>query len=156
MFRFVAILLLVLAAGCAQPTAPDRPGTGLPVIRLSPEPTAFSAFSAAETSQQLVVRDPAALAQWWADAWRTMSHPPVIPDVDFTREMIVIATLGARPTSGYDIVIESATVENEGVVVVIRTSVSTAGTILPVVTHPVDIAKLPRRSEAVRFELVAS
>lgn len=156
MSRLLTIVLVSLAAGCSHPAAPDPPGTMLPVVRLTTEPHAYSVFSAVEASQQLVIRDAAALARWWADAWRTMSHPPTMPDVDFTREMIAIAALGSRPTSGYDIVIESATLVRAGIVIVVRTSEPPGGTILPVVTHPVDIARLPRRDEAVTFRIVSS
>jgi hypothetical protein len=33
---------------------------------------------------------------------------PAAPDIDFSREMIIVAAMGPRPTSGYAITIEEA------------------------------------------------
>jgi PrcB C-terminal len=155
MCRSLAMVVMLAVTGCSHPVSPEKPGTLLPVVRLTTGARAYSTFSAIESAQQLVLRDAASLAQWWAAAWRTVSPPPAVPDVDFTREMLVIVALGAKPTSGYDVVIESATLQRDGIVVVARTA-SPPGSVvlLPVVTHPVDIARLPLRSDPVRFRFV--
>jgi protease stability complex PrcB-like protein len=149
------MVVMLAASGCSHAVSPDGPGTPLPVVRLTTEPRAFSSYSAIESPQQLVLRDAAAVAQWWAAAWRTMSQPPTMPQIDFMREMVVVAALGSKPTSGYDVVIESATLERNGIVVVVRTaSPPGSAVLLPVVTHPVDIARLPLRSDPVSFRFV--
>jgi len=155
MRRLVVTAVILAATGCSHPVSPEGPGTLLPVVRLTSEARAYSTFSAIESAQQLVLRDSGALAQWWAVAWRTLSPMPAVPDVDFTREMVVIVALGSKPTSGYDVVIESATLERDGIVVVARTaSPPGSAVLLPAVTHPVDIARLPLRTDPVRFRFV--
>lgn len=78
---------------------------------------------------------------------------PALPDIDFSREILVVAALGERGSSGYIIVFEGAVENGAGGVDVVVRSLSPArncGT-LTVLTQPVDIARIPVKYASVRF-----
>jgi hypothetical protein len=105
-------------------------------------------FSAGEASQRLVIRSQAELTAAWNTMFRTLSHPPESPTVDFSQEMVIIARAGAKPTGGYCITVDSAVGNGRRMTVTVRSEGPTAAqTILPVVTHPFDVVRVPRRDE---------
>jgi hypothetical protein len=76
---------------------------------------------------------------------------PELPQVDFSREVVVVAALGQRPTGGFNILIESAAATRDGVTVSIRATAPGPGCgVTLALTQPVDIARMPRRG-AVQF-----
>lgn len=138
----VSVALFFVACG-SNPSAPDEP---LPVVRLRDEAASFSYHSGLSQPQQFIVRDKAAWEQTWAAIWRPHSPQPSLPEIDFSREMIVVAAMGARNTSGYSVFIESASAGPGGINVRVRSVSPAAGcALLPVVTEPVDVARMPRR-----------
>lgn len=130
----------------------DTAGDSLPVTRLRSNATAFTTYSGLNDSVRAVVRDSAA----WVDLWRVINRPfyppPPLPPVDFGRDMIVIAALGARPTAGYDIVIEGARQDSAAVEIALRTLSPAPGCpVSAAMTQPVDLATIPASPRAVRF-----
>ena len=95
------------------------------------------------------------------DAWNLLGtrtfvgkpFPPP-PEIDFSKEMIVSAAMGERPTSGYWIVIDGAC-EVDGRVEVFVSSVE--GTVceghgqFPTVTYPADAVLIPQTNLPVVF-----
>lgn len=142
-------------AACGQPVAPDPPGIPVPVVRLRTEPCpqcSFEYYSGLTEAQRLVVRDRAAWTEVWAAIWRRHSPLPALPEVDFARDMLVVAALGERPSGGYGILVDSAAATPEGLVVLIRTiSPEPSCAVTLALTQPVDIARLPRHDGAVLF-----
>jgi hypothetical protein len=154
--RYSAFPLLVAGAlgiaACSQAAAPRDSGAAVDVTRLRPEPYSLTYFSGLDEPQRTVVRDEVAWRAAWAAIWRRHSPEPPLPPVDFEREMLVIAALGSRPSTGYGILVDSAFAEGEGLLVQIRTVApgvrcGTGGAL----TQPVDVARVPRTDGAVRF-----
>jgi hypothetical protein len=141
------LLVFVLAlVGCDSPTAPE---VSLPVTRV-----VQGFFSAGDASQRLVIRSQAELTSAWEAMFRTMSQPPEIPIIDFSQEMLIIARAGAKPTGGYCITVDSAVGSRHRVTVTVRSGGPSAGNaILPVVTHPFDVVRIPRRDEVTFTEV---
>lgn len=151
---------LLLAAACSAPTGETSlsretgaPAQGvLPVTRLRAEPWSFTYNSGMDDSARVVVRDADAWRQVWSAVWRRHSPEPELPAADFTREMLVVAALGSRPTGGYSIYVDSAYQRAGHVEVVVR-KVSPGprcGT-GQAFSQPVDIARLPASGDPVRF-----
>ena len=46
--------------------------------------------------------------------FRIFSHPPEIPTIDFSQEMLIIARAGAKPSGGYCITVDSAVGSRRG------------------------------------------
>jgi hypothetical protein len=149
------ILTAALASGCgSSPTAPED-GEPLAVTRLKAEPFSFTAHSGYTQPARLVIRT----REQWSAAWTVivpatpLSLPPPLPEIDFEREMLIVAAMGGQSTGGFNILIESATESPRGVVTVHVRSISPgAGCVTTLaVTKPVDIARLPRRDGPVAF-----
>jgi hypothetical protein len=138
--RSILFLFVVAIAGCDSPTAPEE---NLPVNRVTQ-----GFFSAGDVSQRLVIHSQAELTAAWNEMFRTLSPPPEIPTVDFSQEMVIVARAGAKPTGGYCITVDSAVGNRRRMTVTIRSGGPSAGqAILPVVTHPFDVVRVPRRDE---------
>lgn len=151
----VLICALLLTA-CSSPTRPDE-SQSLTLTRLRSGDLSFSYNSGITESQRLVVRDQATWQQVWNDVYKFTFPAPALPAVDFTREMIVVAALGQRPTGGYSIFIDGATETATGVTVNVRSvSPGSSCAVTLALTNPVDIARVSRREAAVSFAETAA
>jgi hypothetical protein len=144
---------LALACGADLALAQlDTAGDSLPVTRLRTSATAYTTYSGLNDSVRAVVRDSTAWLELWRAINRPFYPPPPLPPVDFEHDMIVIAALGARPTAGYDIVIEGARRDSAAVEIALRKLSPAPGCpVSAAMTQPVDLATIPASQRAVRF-----
>jgi hypothetical protein len=56
---------------------------------------------------RLVIRDRAEFNELWNKIMSNTSDKPPLPEVDFSREMLIVAAMGQQP-SAYEIIIDSA------------------------------------------------
>ena len=155
MIRARQVIGVSLAIACCADLAMaqfDTPGDSLPVTRLRNGATAFTTYSGLSDSVRTVVRDSTS----WIEVWRAINRPfyppPPLPRVDFEHDMVVIAALGARPTAGYDIVIEGARQDSAAVEIALRTLSPAPGCpVSAAMTQPVDLATVPASPRTVRF-----
>lgn len=158
--------LLVIASpglNVLQATQKD-PGREVPVTPLAPTISGYrTSFTSGLVLDQsrLVVRD----RDTWVQVWNRINSGPnslPLPEIDFTREILVVAAMGWRPSSGYRIVIDKAYLYEQypRLEVVIRSIDNTKCPGLghfTVVTAPIDIVRLPRTDRPIllREEFVA-
>jgi len=150
----IALLALLIVGACSPPTSPPMT-TPLSLTRFRAEAVAYLWSSGYDQPATFVVRDRATWETTWNQIHRGHSPIPPLPAVDFSVDMIAVAALGGQPTSGYDLVLSNAS-ETGGTVTVEATTRTPAPgcAILPVVTSPVDLARLPRRDGPVLFRLI--
>src|SRR6476659_7718480 len=95
----------------------------------------------------------------FSDFWRRLLAPippgnwvPPMPEIDFSKEMMVVAAMGQRPSSGYWTIIDGAC-EVDGQVEVFVSNVEDASCTgqFGVVTYPADAVRLPRSDLPVVF-----
>ena len=86
-------------------------GKPVPITLMGPKRwetrTSFAPNSAVQDKFRLVVRDRATWLDLWKRIYRVdtrLGEYPKLPEVDFSREMLVVAALGQQPTSGYSII----------------------------------------------------
>jgi hypothetical protein len=117
-----ALWLLIGAIACqnaplqrtiSQPLNENR----LSVARLRAKPGSFDENSGLVDSMRTVVRDTAAWRALWMQINRPFIPAPTLPSIDFDRDMVIVAALGAQPTGGYGIMIESVEEDSAGVAV---------------------------------------
>jgi hypothetical protein len=150
--RVLPIAAALIAAACGATSSGPSEDAALPVTRLSAGPQSFTYNSGLTESRRTVVRDAAAWRDMWTAIWRSHSPEPALPSIDFAREMVVVAALGARPTGGYSIFIDAASENASGVAIQIRSASPGPGCAVTLaMTNPVDIARLPRRMGPVTF-----
>ena len=95
----------------------------------------------------------------FGEFWKRLLAPippgqwtPALPEIDFTKEMIVVSAMGAKPSSGYWTIIDGAC-EVDGQIEVFITNVDgmSCGATLAVVTYPADAVRIPRSDLPVAF-----
>ena len=92
----------------------------------------------------------------FSDFWKGLTMPgqslPPLPEIDFSKEMIIAAVMGQRPTSGYLTVIDGAC-EVDGQVEVFISSVEDPSCIgvFDSYTYPSDAVRIPRSDLPVVF-----
>lgn len=155
-----ALWLLVGAVACSnapmqstisQPLQSQIAGR-LKVARLRATGGSFDDNSGLVDSLRIVVRDSVAWRSLWAQINRPFIPPPTLPAIDFDRDMIIVAALGAKPTGGYGIMIEGAAEDSSGIEVSVVLSAPGNGCALEAArTEPVDLARMPVTKRPVRF-----
>jgi hypothetical protein len=146
----VAVILLA-GAGCAA-----APSVDLSVARFSSGPAPFEATSGFAAPANVVVRDD----QQWEALWNTIyartSPRPALPSVDFTRYLIIARAMGPRATGGYAVVIAGLLRQGREYVVQVReTSPGSGCVVTPAETSPVDVARIARHDEPIKFAVAS-
>ena len=102
---------------------------------------------------RLVIRDRDEFDKLWKQSYRLASNKPPMPEVDFSREMIVVAAMGQQPSSSFEVIVDGACeVDNQLEVSVRSTNFLKCGLQLGIVTAPVDIVRLPKTDMPVVFQ----
>ena len=153
MVRAGGTLALMVSSACQVAFAPAQPtAEPVPLVRFRDGGSAFSSYSGLIDSLRIVVRDSTAWRELWRQINRPFLPPPVLPPVDFQREMVVVAALGSRPNAGFDVVIEGAAEDSAGIAVNVRRASPADGCpVTAAVTQPVDLARIPATTRTLRF-----
>jgi hypothetical protein len=141
--RGVALILVVLLTACGA--VPQ----GLTVAHLASLDAAYQVF-ASET--MLAVRDQPSWQMLWSQMTADQIPAPQLPAVDFTKDMVLVAAAGTRPSGGYSISITDAT--GSAGAVTVNVTITSPGSNCAVALHvesPVDVATIARRDGTVGF-----
>lgn len=91
----------------------------------------------------------------WKKLWDKHSSnvwpQPPLPAVDFSREMVVAVSLGARNSGGYSVSIKSIVDGTNIVVTYKETTPDPSGIYTAAITHPFVFVKVPLTSKPVKF-----
>jgi hypothetical protein len=108
------MLTLTLVAALLQ-GAPGAPKPSIPMLTTVP---AMKTIDKGDHSNMDDAKQAAAkTAEAWKQLWQQHSPDRPLPKVDFTKEMVVGAFMGSRPSAGYTLEIVSA-IEASGTLVV--------------------------------------
>lgn len=159
---FVAILLISFPGHSILQTGQEGANLGTPLrvtsLRPKPCPTcyqgrvSFTNDSAIGDSLRVVIRD----AEAWRKVWERIHYSPVqpfppLPEFDFSREMVIVAALGGRPTGGYGIIVDPYERGGRLEVIVIKQTPGKACITTQMTTAPVDIVRLSKTERSVVF-----
>lgn len=155
-----ALLVLAIPALCIGQVTRNESGpvTKVPVTPLAPTISGQRmAFTAGLFLDQLriVVRD----RDTWVEVWNRINsgpnshNAPPMPEIDFTSEILVVAAMGLRPSSGFQITIDTAYLYESfpRLEVVVRSVENTRCGGFTVLTAPIDIVRIPRTERPVIF-----
>jgi len=99
-------------------------------------------YSGLRSALRAVVQDSAAFREIWERA--TLGHRP-LPAIDFTRDMVIVAAMGARSSTGHAIHIQSVRAEGPALQVRVLLAPAAPGCGRGMMeTYPVDIVRAPR------------
>jgi protease stability complex PrcB-like protein len=151
--RLMSIVVsLAFSAGCSASDITQPVGTPVPMVRLRADPYSFAFYSGLDKPARLVVRDAVTWQQVWQQIFLRESPVPSVPEIDFSREMIVVAALGSHSTGGYGILFDGASETADGISVRVNsTSPGPHCAVTGAFTQPVDVARLPLRTTKVTF-----
>lgn len=154
--RTGAVALAVTIGACSSSdmsSPPGEPGAEVSIVRLRAEPYSFTFHSGLDKPARIVVRDALIWQSVWTEIYRGTSPVPPAPTIDFSREMVIVAALGARGTGGYGILITGANeTDDGGINVAVRSSSpGNSCVVTDAFTQPVDIARMPIRSGKIEF-----
>jgi hypothetical protein len=104
---------------------------------------------------EYVIRDSEAFRDFWRNLSGDFVNDSNVPEVDFDTFMVVGAMMGQKPSSGYDISIENASVpEDEDTLQlsIVRTEPGQNCMNMTVLTYPHHIIKIRKYDGPVAFE----
>jgi hypothetical protein len=105
-----------------------------------------------QNRERTVIRDRTTWVALWARLVSDLQPAPPVPDIDFSREMIVVASMGLRPTGGFSIRIEGVyEAEGQLYVTVRETSPGPTCVTIQVLTAPVDVHRVAVHPGPVNF-----
>ena len=144
----MALMCAVFLSACDQPNGPDSTEGEIPVHLIASE-----SFSGFEEPERRVIRDVNAWSAVWGRIYENPSSRPSLPGIDFSKEQVIVASLGARPSSGYSIRITGASGSGNAITVRLESQSPGSGCgVLTVVTYPVTVAKMGRTTGSATFE----
>ncbi len=134
------------------------PGTPVRVIPLR-EPCAtcgprnsFEVYTGIEDKQRLVIRDREAWSKLWKRIYSLRSPTPPLPEIDFAKEMLVVAATGTQSNGGYGILIDGAGERDDRLEIKVHSISPGKGCMTTqALTAPVDIVRLPKSERTVVF-----
>jgi len=101
--------------------------------------------------EQRIVRDQAQWAALWTSLHAGMPAPP-LPPVDFSLEVVAFATMGTRPTGGFELDVAGTQKVGTGLDVVLVETVPAADCMLTQAeTAPTVAVRVPRAAGTMRF-----
>lgn len=144
----VAALVSAFGFGCQSATSSSGSGS-LPIEVIASLDAADQLFP---TESAQVIRDAASWNALWAQMNANRGPASPAASVDFTTSMLVVAGMGAQPSSGYFITVSSVT-EQDGIVTVDITQTSPGNRCggLTVITSPITVVRVPMRTGTVLF-----
>ena len=149
--RAAAVLAALLLGGCKIPEkGPEAPDAGpLPEgtralaasAKLPPPPVTAQCYS---PPVRIVFHSAFEWTSYWEGNNVNCAAPPVPAGVDFTKEMLVYASIGKRMSPQDSISIDGSGVRNDSLIVVVRRATLKDGCPGPRrVTYPQALVKLP-------------
>src|SRR5437667_1577269 len=131
-----ACLFFVSLLGCLNANGAEA----LPIRSL-----AKGAFSGIKAAQRYVVRDAGQWETLWKQHSASAGSAEKIPAVNFSKEMVVVATLGTQRTGGYSIEIVRVQRRGKTLSVAVRQSSPPPGAItIQALTAPFHFVAVPR------------
>jgi hypothetical protein len=148
--RAWVLVCAVIVSACGQPTGPDGQGE-IPVQQIVSESN-----SGFDEPERRVIRDAIAWAIAWARIYENKSSTPLLPQIDFTHEQVVVVALGPRPSTGFSIHITGVSGSGNSIKVSFESQSPGPGCgVLTVMTQPVTVVKMGRTVGSVAFEETA-
>lgn len=108
-----------------------------------------TSYRAPVDAVRTVIRDEAAWAAFWRAAFSHLRDAPSLPRVDFTRELLLVASGGLKPSTGYFLYFRPQ--QDPATAEVVELEPGPDCTTLMVMTIPWAVKRVPRAEAAVKF-----
>ena len=123
------------------------------VASMSAQTPAFTSLVKGNMSEQQLARQVTVrTAAEWKALWKEHAPTAKMPDVDFSKDMVVGIFLGSKPSEGYDVEIVGVRTEGKDVVVEYVQKEPGRGTLAAqILTEPFHLVTAPKHAGTVRF-----
>lgn len=147
---FVSCVVLALASfATVRAMPPASTGTRSTVV---PAALANGHNSALRGKTEEVLRNAADWKKLWDKHSSNVFPQPALPKVDFSKEMVVAVSLGARSSGGYSVSITSIVDDGTNIVVTYKEAKPDPnGPSTAAITHPFVFVKVPLTTKPVKF-----
>jgi hypothetical protein len=143
LYWVLTVTISILLAGCAV----SNRRANLPLRDI-----AKGGFSGIQEERRTIIQDEAAWRKFWAEHARGEIPESQPPAVDFENEMVVAATMGQRPTGGYEIeIVEVREEAGELVVRVMQQTPPEDAMLIQALTAPFHFVAVPKNPLPGRF-----
>ena len=146
-FRTRALPAAILLIGC--PGALCGQQASKPLVTIDLASGELMSLNGRDRTVRVVFRSPAEWAAFWT-AQRLPSYSEVPPEVDFRKEMVLLAAADVAPDSLVGTQIDSVWIERDTIVAAVKLY-SGAGCSMPIVLAPVSAVRAPRMDLPARF-----
>lgn len=148
--RVWSCIVTVAILGCAPVADPQLPPGGVSLDET--EQLLKSQYTQLVRRERLVIRDAQTWSEFWDQAHGQVSPQPSVPSIDFSRNIVVAATMGSRPSGGYNIEIDQVYDVDGAVYVIVTERSAGPGCITTqAVTAPASAVRVPRPGASVTF-----
>ena len=165
---FFAVLTSISLWFAAQETSPvvcrgkplsvtmlEKPGVEM---RVPPLPIRFGGtrhspvWQLGDKPLRLIIKNHDEFNDFWKGLASPSSFLPPLPEVDFSKEIIVVVGMGLRPSPGFIIMIDGACeVDGQVELFVSKVEDGPCGVVPGVVTSPADVVRIPRSDLPIVF-----
>ncbi|MEO8479468.1 MAG: protease complex subunit PrcB family protein [Gemmatimonadota bacterium] len=146
---------------CASTTSAGHPSTSaaptdLAVHRLQ-EWAPFANASGYDTAETAVIRSTGAWRAAWTRIHGGMTPLPLLPVIDFSRNVVVLVAVGTQSSGGHGLAITRAT-SNAGTVMVhaVHTTPGVGCGVTMELTQPVDVIRLETKAPTISFDVITT
>ena len=151
LFLFLVALAGISVLNANQDTKNE--GTPVPFTQLDPKrPGLFASNSGISKPLRVVIRDREAWLKLWKQIASQQQPSPPPPDIDFSREMLIVVAMGQRNTGGFGIIVDGVYKRDKKLEVVVKsTSPGNNCMTTQALTQPVDIVRVQKSDYSVVF-----
>lgn len=160
MKRVLSLFLLLVAFAAfsvlnANQTT-QQEGTPVPFTELDPKRPgprrAFAHYGGIVKPLRVVIRDGDAWRELWKEFTSRQKPAPPLPEIDFSREMLIVAAMGERNMGGFQIIVDGVYERDKKLEVVVKsTSPGKNCMLTQAFTQPVDIVRVKKSDHSVVF-----
>jgi hypothetical protein len=127
--------------------------TCLAIVTVSAQTPSFANLVKGNISdQQLGKQVTVRTAAEWKALWKDHAPAAKMPDVDFSKQMVVGIFLGSKPSEGYDVEIVGVREEGKDLIVEYVEKQPGRGTLAAqILTEPFHLVTVPKHAGTVRF-----
>lgn len=153
MRSMVAATLAALLVACSEEASgpADMPRTALELGRQEIV-SVQNAYSGFDTPARQVITTEAQWAQAWSRMHNGMTPVPPAPVVDFSRDWVLLAAMGAKPSTGHSVAITEARVHGNILYVRVVERTPGAGCVTgDAITAPVHVVSVPKQAGVSQF-----
>lgn len=147
----VVLLVLAIGVACSDVNSGSGPeGQPLPADQV--DTLLVSSASGFMSSMRDVISNELGWQGFWEEYQAYMAPPQPMPAIDFTKKMVIAASMGTRPTGGFSIRIESVLRNGNGYDVgIVETSPGSSCLVTQGVTAPVTAVAVPVTDGDIHF-----